>query len=461
MEIPIYTRRTFLASVAAGAAVAAIPTWNADSIIARIKPPAFPNRDFDITKFGASGDGKKDCTEAIAKAIAACTHAGGGRVVVPAGIFLTGGVHLRSNVNLHLVADATLRFSRDTKQYLPLVYTRFEGTECMNYSPFLYAFEQTNIGITGKGTLDGQADCDHWWPWKGKTGCGWKKGDPSQQKARDVLVAAAEKDVPVRERIYGEGSLLRPNFIQPYRCNNVLIESVSITNSPMWEINPVLCRNVTVRGVKISSHGPNNDGCDPESCADVLIEDCIFDTGDDCIAIKSGRNRDGRRVGAPCENLVIRGCTMKDGHGGVTIGSEVSGSVRNVFVEKCTMDSPHLDRALRIKSNSQRGGIVENVFFRNVTVGQVSGAVIDVDLFYEEGPGGPNTPVVRNIVVQDVTCKSSKYALYLRGYESSPIRDIALTRCKFENVAKPDVIENVQGLTVDDFVVNGKLVSRG
>ena len=457
------TRRSFLISTAVGAVAAAatLPEWNADAILARIKPPVFPNRDFDITRYGAAGDGKKNCTEAIAKAIEACTQAGGGRVVVPGGVFLTGAIHLKSNVNLHLADNATLRFSRDPKHYLPLVFTRFEGTECMNYSPFLYAFEQTNIAITGKGTLDGQSDCEHWWPWKARTNCGWKKGDPSQQQARDALVAMGEKDVPVRDRVFGEGRYLRPNFIQPYRSKNVLIADVTIENSPMWEINPVLCRNVTVRNVNISSHGPNNDGCDPESCTDVLIENCTFDTGDDCIAIKSGRNRDGRRVAAACENLVIRGCTMKDGHGGVTIGSEVSGSVRNVFVENCHMDSPNLDRALRVKSNAQRGGTIENVFFRNVTVGQVAQAIIDVDFYYEEGPNGSFQPTVRNIVVQNVTCKKSKYALYLRGYESSPIHDVRLAHCVFEHVEKSNVIEHVEGLTAEDVTVNGQPLQGG
>jgi polygalacturonase len=451
------SRRSFLiASAVVPAAAAAIPEWNADAILARIRPPVFPDRDFDITRFGAAGDGKKNCTEAIAKAIAACTQAGGGRVMVPDGVFLTGAIHLRSNVNLHLADGATLLFSGDPKHYIPLVFTRWESTECMNYSPFLYAFEQTNIAITGKGTLDGQADCEHWWPWTGRTNCGSKAGDPTQRQARAALVAMGDKDVPVRERVFGEGRYLRPNFIQPYRSNNVLISEVTIKNSPMWEINPVLCRNVTVRGVTISTHGPNNDGCDPECCTDVLIENCTFDTGDDCIAIKSGRNRDGRRVGTACENLVIRGCTMKDGHGGVSIGSEVSGNVRNVFVENCRMDSHHLDRALRIKSNAQRGGVVENVVFRNVTVGQVAQGIVDIDFNYEEGPKGEFQPTVRNIAVQNVTCKKSKYALYLRGFESSPIHDVRLSHCVFENVEKPNMIEHVEGLRVEDVTVNGQ-----
>src|SRR5580658_2468187 len=307
----------------------AIPVFGYDAVVSNTKAPVFAEREFDISKFGAVEGGKKDSTEAIAKAIAACAAAGGGRVVVPEGVFLTGAIHLKSGVNLHVTKNATLLFNRDPKLYLPVVFTRWEGTECMNYSAFLYAFEQTNIAISGEGTLDGNADCDHWWNWSGKGGCG-KKGEPTQAVARNALMAAGDKDVPVKDRVYGEGSWLRPNFIQPYRCTNVLIEGVTIRNSPMWEINPVLSKNVTVRNVKIASHGPNNDGCDPESSSDVLIENCEFDTGDDCIAIKSGRNRDGRRVAVPSQNIIVRNCVMKDGHGGVTIGSEASGDVRNI-----------------------------------------------------------------------------------------------------------------------------------
>jgi polygalacturonase len=441
----------------------AIPAFGADEqpdeqadILNRIQPPKFPERDFDITKFGAVAGGTKDSTEGIAKAIGACAEAGGGRVVVPQGVFLTGAIHLKSGVNLHVSEGATLLFSRDPKQYLPLVFTRFEGTECMNYSPFVYAFEQSNIAISGLGTLDGASDCGHWWPWKGKTYCGWKNGDPKQTAATQALVASGQKDVPVRDRVYGEGGYLRPNFIQPYRCANVLIEGVTIRNSPMWEINPVLCRNVTVRNVKIASHGPNNDGCDPESSTDVLIENCEFDTGDDCIAIKSGRNRDGRRVAVPSQNIIIRNCTMKDGHGGVTIGSEASGDVRNVFVDNCKLDSPQLNAVLRIKTNSYRGGKIENIFMRNCKVGQVAGAVLDVDLFYEEGEGGEFTPLVRNIVLENVTCGKSKYAVSLKGYPSAPVRDIRLAHCTFDHVEEANILQNVTGLKVSDVSINGK-----
>ena len=468
-------RRNFLKTmfVSAGVIASGIPSWaeelfiSSDSkqstdgwaelpkILARIKPPTFPDRDFDITKFGAVGDNKTDCTEAFNKAIAACNKAGGGRVVVPKGEFSTGAIELRSKVNLHVSEGATIRFSRDTKKY-PLVFSRWEGMELMNYSPFIYAYEQQNIAITGKGTLDGNADEEHWWSWKGSKEYGYKAG-PTQMPDRKTLYAMMEKGVPPRERIFGEGHYLRPQFIQPYRCKNILIEGVRLLKSPMWQVTPALCTNVTVRDLYISAFGPNTDGCDPESCSDVLIRNCFFNTGDDCIAIKSGRNDDGRRLNVPSQNIVIQDCTMKDGHGGVTIGSEISGGTRNVFVENCKMDSPHLDSALRIKNNAARGGLIENIYARNVTVGQVKIAGISIDFNYEEGPSGGHTPICRNIVVEKLKLQKSEYPLYLRGFTNAPIENISLRECEF-NAEKPSLIENVKGLSVQNVRINGKLV---
>lgn len=420
------------------------------ALLKRIQPPTFPSRTFNIMKYGAAAG--QDCTKAISAAIDACSKAGGGTVLVPAGNYQTGAIHLKSHVNLHVAEGATLLFSTDTKQY-PLVYTRFEGTECMNYSPLIYAWEQTDIAVTGLGTLDGQASQENWW--------GWKRGTRmNAEPDRKAIVDMGEKDVPVKDRVFGEGHYLRPNFFQPYRCTNVMIEGVTIKRSPMWEINPVLCKNVTVRNVKIDSHGPNNDGCDPESCTDTLIEGCVFNTGDDCIAIKSGRNRDGRRVNVPTDGVIVRNCQMKDGHGGVSIGSEVSGGIRNVFVDNNKMDSPHLDRALRIKTNSHRGGEIENIYFANTTVGEVAQAVIDIDFFYEEGEGGPFKPVVRNVVVENVTSQKSKYALYLRGYANAPISGVQITNCKFANVAQPDIWEHVDDVKLTGDIRNGEPMKR-
>jgi len=226
-----------------------------------------------------------------------------------------------------------------------------------------------------------------------------------------------------------------------------MVEGVRIVRSPMWEIHPVLSENVIIRGVRIFSHGPNNDGCDPESCRDVLIENCVFDTGDDCIAIKSGRNNDGRRVAVASENLVIRGCTMQDGHGGVVIGSEISGNCRNVFIEHCKMDSPNLDRALRFKSNAQRGGIVENVFMRHVTIGRVSEAVLTIDLLYEEGAQGPHAPVVRNVSLDHVTSKSSPRVMWIAGFPAAKIDQIRFADCTFRGVESAETLSHAGNLS--------------
>jgi polygalacturonase len=429
-------------------------------ILARIKAPVFPKRDFAITKFGAKPGVQNDSTAAIAQAIDACNKAGGGRVVIPAGEFLTGAIHLKSNVNLHISKRSTLKFSTDEKAYLPIVFTRWEGMELMSYSPFIYAFEQTNIAITGEGTLDGQSRPESFWKWHGNPKYGWKEGMPNQRAARAKLYKMMEDGIPVEKRIFGEGSYLRPNFIQPYRCKNILIEGVTIINSPMWEIHPVLSENITVRNVRISSHGPNNDGCDPESCKDVLVENCSFDTGDDCIAIKSGRNEDGRRIGVPTENMIVRGCEMKDGHGGVTIGSEISGGVRNIFAENCKMDSPNLDHALRVKNNAARGGLLENFYFRNITIGQVAHAIVTIDFNYEEGAKGKFTPVMRNYVVENVQSGKSEFAVDLQGLDKAPIVNVRMSNMTFNNVAKGSIVKNVEGIKLDDVRVNGKVVDK-
>ncbi|WP_207493702.1 glycoside hydrolase family 28 protein [Aridibaculum aurantiacum] len=429
------------------------------SILKQIKAPTFKNKDYVITQYGAVGDGKTINTEAFRKAIEVCNKEGGGRVVVPVGNFLTGPIHLKSNVNLHVSKGATISFSTKPEDYLPLVFTRWEGVELMGYSPLIYAFEQNNIAITGQGTLDGMANATNWWPWKGQTQYGFVKGQPSQvdKDKRAALFKMAEDGVPVSERKFGTGSYLRPQFVQPYRCNNVLIEGVTIINSPMWILNPVLCNNVTIQGVTVTSNGPNNDGCDPESCKNVLIKDCYFNTGDDCIAIKSGRNADGRRINVPSENIIVQGCKMANGHGGVVIGSEISGGVRNVFAEDCNMSSPELDRALRIKTNTARGGVIENIYMRNVTVGQVAEQVFIATMFYEDT--GNFMPVVRNIEMKNVTVQNGgKTGILLEGYKESPVTNIRLIDIKIDNVKQPYKFSNATNVTATNVIINGKKV---
>ena len=422
------------------------PEWRqVPGILARIVPPQFPARDFVITNFGAVADGNTDCSMAIKQAIAACVEAGGGRVVIPAGEFLTGAVHLQSGVNLHLETNAVLQFKTNCEAYLPTVFTRFEGIECFNYSPLIYAFGQKNIAVTGDGTLDGQADDSNWLGWKGQKNV----TAGTQKTARARLDKMNNDGVPVADRIFGNGDFLRPNFIQFNQCQNVLIEGVKVRRSPMWELHPLLCTNVTVRGVDIRSHGANNDGCDPESCKDVLIENCIFDTGDDCIAIKSGRNADGRRVGVPSQNLIIRNCTMRDGHGGVTVGSEISGSCSNVFVENCEMSSPDLTCALRLKSNAMRGGKLQNIFMRNVNVGLVKDSVLQIDFLYEEGTKGGQKPVAKNVVLENINVAQTPRVLNVKGFPGASITGVRIYHSTFKDIKKPDVVIDADVKLVD------------
>lgn len=424
-----------------------------ETVLARIKAPTFPDRDFPITSYGAKPGA--DCTAAIHAAIEACTKAGGGRVVVPAGEWLTGAVRLRSNVNLHVSEGATLRWTFDLDKY-PVVFTRWEGVELMNYSPFIYAYGEENLAITGKGTLDGGATWETWWSWNLRT------DNPRKQKAdRDKLIEMGETNIPVEQRVFGPGHYLRPNFIQPYKCKNILIEDVTILRSPMWEIHPVLSQNITVRGVKITTHGPNNDGFDPESCRDVLVENTLFDTGDDCIAIKSGRNGDGRRVNVPTENVVIRNCVMKDGHGGVVLGSECTGGIRNVFVENCEMDSPELDRALRFKNNAIRGGILENVFMRNVRIGRVGEAVLTIDLLYEEGANGAFKPIVRNVQLDNITSSASPRVMFIRGFEGAIIDNIRISNSTFRGVTETEVVTHTGSVSLRNVTIEPAKQVRG
>jgi polygalacturonase len=469
----VTNRRGFIRG--AGAAALALPfipvthaaadsreAWQrAADIVRNVKPPTFPDRVFDIRNSGAVADGRTLATTAIAKAIGECAGAGGGRVLVPAGEFLTGAVHLLSNVELHVAEGATLRFDTNPASY-PIVFTRWEGMELMNYSPLIYARRQKNIAITGKGTLDGQGSEHHWWSWKGKwggtTAYGWKEGMPNQLPARKALFHMAEDGVPVEKRVFGDGHYLRPPFIQPYECENVLIADVRVRNSPFWNIHPVLCRNITLRGVDVFGHGPNNDGVDPESVDHMLIEDCSFDTGDDCIAVNSGRNADGRRLNVPSQNILVRNCRMKEGHGGVVVGSQISGGARWVFAENCHMDSPDLWYAIRFKNNALRGGLLENFYYRDIDVGQVGRAAITCDFNYEEGANGAFTPQLRNVVVERLRVKNAVRVLDSQGLPKAPVNDITLRDCTFDGVTQPSIIKYTRTVNLDKVRVNQKLV---
>lgn len=407
-----------------------------------IKAPEFANRTFVITKYGASTKASAAKNQkAINKAIAACNKAGGGKVVVPAGKWNTGAITLKSNVNLVVSKDAELIFAFDRDLY-PLVYTRWEGLDIMNYQPCIYAIDCENIGLTGEGIVNGNGNNERWWYMKGNKHHGYHDGVDEWQGTAKVgtraeLLKMADNNVPAEKRIFGKGKGLRPQLVNFVRCNNIIIEGVELLNSPFWVMHPLLCKNVTVRNVKVFNDGPNGDGCDPESCENVLIEGCTFNTGDDCIALKSGRNGDGRRANIPCKNIIIRKCVMADGHGGVVIGSEISGGCDNIFAEDCKMDSPNLDRVLRIKTNTCRGGINQNIYMRNIEVGQCKEAVMRINLVYEpnEIAERGHIPTVRNVYMENVTSGKSKHAVLIDGLEdSSQIYNINVKNCTFNGL---------------------------
>ncbi len=441
-------------------------------IIENIKEPSFSSSSYNITDFGAVGNGSTLNTQAINKAIEVCSINGGGTVIVPKGVFLTGAIHLQNNVNLHITENATLKFSTNPTDYLPLVHTRWEGNDVMNYSPLIYANGQTNIAVTGKGTLDGSGSNDAWWPWKGKKEYGWKEGTPSQldkEVGRAALDNWEKNQAPLFERRAGDGYYLRPQFVSVINCYRFLLQDVKIINSPFWVVNPILSKDVIIRGIHIESLGPNSDGCDPESCKNVLIENCIFDTGDDCIALKSGRNSDGRKPNVPVENVLIRNCKMLEGHGGVVLGSEISAGCINIFAENCEMSSPDLDRAVRIKTNSHRGGITDGVYIRNIKVGQVKDAVVRINCSYDlggEGGEGNYLPMVRNVYISninaDMTGKTqAQYGLRLVGIKGqNAVENIYISNCNFKGVDKISDIKDIKNLNIDNVIINDKKITK-
>ncbi|MHC4528233.1 MAG: glycosyl hydrolase family 28 protein, partial [Planctomycetota bacterium] len=394
-----------------------IAPLNAPFDMPQIRRPSFANRSFDIRDHGAAVDGKTMNTRAFAAAIAACAEAGGGKVVVPAGDWLTGPIHLKSNINLHLEKGAEIRFSTSFDDYLPVVLTRYEGTECYNYSPMIYANSCDNIAITGSGKLDGQGKA--WWPLN------------ARRKDAAKRLYEMTRGVPVKQRIFGSTETpLRPSFVQPINCRNVLIEGITVGSGPMWTIHPVYCENVIIRNITVITKGPNNDGVNPDSCRNVLIEYCKFDTADDAIGIKSGLNEDGWRVGRPCENVVIRNCKFGLGmptDGVVSIGSEMSGDVRNVFIHDCHFS--RTQRGIRIKSMRGRGGVVENIWIRNITIDEIDGEAILLNTFYKSSavqPFSTKPPVLRNIHIENLKCAKAEDAIRIIGLPEQPIEDVTL-----------------------------------
>ena len=390
------------------------------------KAPVKNNPYYNVLDYGAKNNGSKLATEAIKKAIAAASATGGGTVYFPAGTYLTGPIHLKSNITIFIDAGAVLKFSDNFDDYLPMVPSRYEGIDVTSFSPLFYAYKAENITIRGRGTIDGQGK--KWWAYA--EGESRKSNDSKWQKEFHRLNQNILKpDLPgVIER-----GFLRPPFIQPMFCKNVLIEGITIINSPFWTVNPEFCENVTVTGVTINNPpSPNTDGINPESCKYVHISNCHISVGDDCITIKSGKDRAGRKMAAPAENYTITNCTMLSGHGGVVIGSEMSGDIKKITISNCIFDGT--DRGIRIKSARGRGGVVEEIRVDNIIMKNIRDQAIVLDLQYartQPEPVSERTPRFRNIHFSDITAEVNQ-AAFLNGLAEMPIENITFSNLNIQ-----------------------------
>ena len=414
----------------------------AEQIISNIARTSFPHKKIKVICPDSASNQKGHSRQLIQRAIDSCSLAGGGHVIISKGIYyLKGNLVLKSDVNLHLEKDAYLLFSGKADDFLPEVWTRWEGTELYGHSPMIYAKHATNIAITGQGTIDAQG---------GREFASWSQIEVSD---RNRLRKMGEKLIPVTERIFGKGTILRPSCIQFMGCSRILVEGITIKNSPFWTIHPVYCDNVIVRSITIDSHYPNNDGCDPESTSNVLIEKCIFRTGDDAIAIKAGRDADGREIGRPSKNIVIRNCLFQSECNGLCIGSEMSGGVRRVTISNCVFDGT--DSGIRLKSSRGRGGVVEELRVDNIVMKNIQRNAFIFDLFYDKEskvePVSERTPVFRNIHLSNITGSDIKQIGYIKGIEEMPVQGLSFSNInmKAEVGFIVDIAEDIRFDNVD------------
>lgn len=434
-----------------------------ETILKRIERPVIPNKEYRGPELGLIPDSGDIQTAALQDAIDTVSKNGGGRLVLPAGRYRTGALELKSGVELHLESqDTQLSFVNENPElHYPVVFSHWEATPCYNFSPLIYACDAQDIAVTGKGILDGGADKDHWWNWHHQVENAWSDDKPDLQlQDRKALRQMNVEGVPVEERRFGPGHYLRPNFIQTIRCERVLLQGFTLHRSPMWQLNPVMCRSLTVDGVTLSSHGANNDGCDPESCDGVHICNCRFDTGDDCISLKSGRDRDGRIANVPCENVLIENNDFADGHGGVALGSEMSGGIRRVLAVNNRFTSPNLTYALRLKTNARRGGEVEDIILADSVMDHVHGAAVHGTMLYEDGRNGNDLPVFRNITIENITAHGGDYGIFLEAFEEVPITGLILRNIRIDGVERPMRSMNWKEPVMENVIINGKAFPR-
>jgi polygalacturonase len=415
-----------------------------DTIVARIEAPRIPDRTYRVADFGAAGDGVADARPAILAAIAKATAEGGGRVVLTPGVWLSRGpIQLQSRIELHLQPGAHLLFSPEPVHYLPVVETRWEGTRVLSYSPLVYAKDVEDVAITGAGTIDGnvRSGFHAWHP----------LANPDMQRLRRMGFTG----VPLDERVFGAGTHLRPPLVQLLRARRVLLEGYTTVNSPFWVNHLVYSEHVTVRGIKVESHFPNNDGVDVDSTRYVLIEDSIFRTGDDAVVVKSGRDLDGRTVAMPSEYVVVRRNDM-GGEDGIALGSEMSGDIRYVFFTDNVLRSG--SSAIRFKANLDRGGTVEHVGVRRFEVGSFD-RLFWFQLDYPGELGGNFPSTYRDIIFEDFAVGDVGTLFEGHALPEAPLRGVILRNIAVESAGKTVDLKHVEDLRFDGVTVGGRPVS--
>lgn len=419
----------------------------------------------DMSKAGAKADGKVLNTELINSTIKRLNANGGGTLYFPAGKYLTGSIYMRSNITLELEAGAVLLFSDNFDDYLPFVEMRYEGVMMKSFQPLIYAVDAENITIKGEGTLDGQGK--KWWmeffrvmvDLEKRGVQNINKYQPMWDQENDTKTLYAETNQDYVGTL--QRRFFRPPFIQTLRCKDIKIEGVKIINSPFWTVNPQFCDNVMVTGVTIHNvPSPNTDGINPESCRNVRISDCHISVGDDCITIKSGRDAQGRRLGVPCENITITNCTMLAGHGGVVIGSEMSGGVKKVTISNCIFDGT--DRGIRLKSTRGRGGVVEDIRVSNIIMSNIKKEAVVLNLKYsrmDAEPKSERTPIFRNVHISGVTVNNVTTPIKIVGLEEAPISGIVLRDIHIQGGKEKCIFEDCERITMDNVVVNGEEIN--
>jgi polygalacturonase len=415
-------------------------------ILARIVPPQFPARDFIVTDYGARGNGSFDCRPAFVAAIADCSRAGGGRVVVPAAsefYLVNGPIHLLSNVNLFLDTGSWVRFGANPDDYLPPVLIRYQGIRCYNYSPLIYANGQSNIAITGSGILDGQGL--QWSEWVKLADDDWAQ-----------LLQMVAEGVPVEKRIFGAVHHLRLTMFEPYECRSVLLQGVTLLGSPFWTIHPTFCTNVTIQGVTVLKGIENDDGCDPDSCSDVLVDSCTFLTNDDNVSIKAGHGADAQGL-SPCENVVLQNCHAAGSiWGGITIGSQTGSTVQSVFVQNCRVGK--CNDAFYVKSSSDTGGAVKDVFIRSCQASEC-GVFLRLQTDYAGGYGN-DPPLFTNINLQDIQCdKVNGTAFAIGGDARNPIVYVQLNDIAIGSARRTEEVQNALFVTSSNVTIGGQPVT--